>query len=89
MPKVVPEYKEEAKARILKTATEMFVENGYKILFRTNKEVEKKKIVNDWYSGALYSLYKVEDCKLRENVPLTDCRRHSCVLERTGWAHVP
>lgn len=52
MPKVVPEYKEEAKNRILKTATKMFLENGYKKTKMT--QIAKELGVS---KGALYQYY--------------------------------
>ena len=61
MPKVVPEYKEEAKARILNTATELFLENGYKKTKMT--EIAKKLGVS---KGALYQYYKSKEALLLE-----------------------
>jgi AcrR family transcriptional regulator len=56
MPKVVPEYKEEAKNRILNTATQMFIENGYKKTKMT--EIARKLGVS---KGALYQYYNSKD----------------------------
>jgi AcrR family transcriptional regulator len=56
MPKVVPQYKEEAKTRILNTATEMFLENGYKNT--KMNEIAKKLGVS---KGALYQYYKSKE----------------------------
>lgn len=53
MPKVVPEYKEEARKRILATATELFLEKGYKQTKMT--EIARKLGVS---KGALYQYYK-------------------------------
>jgi len=61
MPKVVPEYKEEAKARILNAATEMFIENGYKNTKMT--EIAQKLGVS---KGALYQYYKSKEALLLE-----------------------
>ena len=56
MPKVVPEYKEEARNRILNTATQMFIENGYKKTKMT--EIARKLGVS---KGALYQYYNSKD----------------------------
>lgn len=56
MPKVVPEYKEEAKARILNAATEMFLDKGFKKTKMT--EIAKKLGVS---KGALYQYYNSKD----------------------------
>jgi AcrR family transcriptional regulator len=56
MPKVVPEYKEEAKNRILNAATQMFLENGYKKTKMT--EIARKLGVS---KGALYQYYNSKD----------------------------
>lgn len=53
MPKVVPEYKEEAKARIIEAATEMFLEQGYKKTKMT--EIARRLGVS---KGALYQYFK-------------------------------
>jgi AcrR family transcriptional regulator len=59
MPKVVPEYKEEAKARIIEAATEMFLENGYKKTKMT--EIAKSLGVS---KGALYQYFKSKEALL-------------------------
>ena len=61
MPKVVPEYKEEAKARILETATEMFLKNGFKKTKMT--EIARRLGVS---KGALYQYFSSKDELLME-----------------------
>jgi AcrR family transcriptional regulator len=61
MPKVVPEYKEEAKKRILYTATNLFLENGYKKTKMT--EIARALGVS---KGALYQYYKSKEELLLE-----------------------
>jgi AcrR family transcriptional regulator len=56
MPKVVPEYKEEARKRILATATDLFLEKGYKQTKMT--EIARELGVS---KGALYQYYKSKD----------------------------
>ena len=59
MPKVVPEYKEEAKSRIIETATELFLEQGYKKTKMT--EIARKIGVS---KGALYQYFKSKEALL-------------------------
>jgi AcrR family transcriptional regulator len=61
MPKVVPEYKEEAKARILETATEIFLKNGFKKTKMT--EIARRLGVS---KGALYQYFSSKDELLME-----------------------
>lgn len=56
MPKVVPEYKEEAKARIIEAATEMFLDNGYK----KTKMIEIARSLGV-SKGALYQYFKSKE----------------------------
>lgn len=49
--------------------------NGYKILFETGEEVDKRQEAGEWYSGAFYSLYRVRNCKLTEDIPFSEVSR--------------
>ena len=49
-----------------------FIPNGYKISIKTSEPIDEHKIGADWYSGVLYSLYKVDNCQLKESVPLSE-----------------
>ena len=84
MPKVVPEYKEEAKARILKTATEMFVENGYKNTKMT--AIAKKLGVS---KGALYQYYKSKEALLLEVIKSGAQFRRSSVFNNMTLEQLP
>ena len=84
MPKVVPEYKEEAKSRILKTATEMFVENGYKNTKMT--EIAKKLGVS---KGALYQYYKSKEELLIEVIKSGAQFRRSSVFNNMTLEQLP
>jgi len=75
MPKVVPEYKEEAKARITDAATEMFLENGYKKTKMT--EIAKKLGVS---KGALYQYFKSKEALLLEVIMSGSQFRRSSVF---------
>lgn len=79
MPKVVPEYKEEAKKRILNAATEMFLKNGYKKTKMT--EIARKLGVS---KGALYQYYRSKNDLLLEVVSSgTKFRRSSVFSDMT------
>jgi len=84
MPKVVPEYKEEAKARILNTATEMFIENGYKNTKMT--EIAKKLGVS---KGALYQYYKSKEKLLLEVLKSGAQFRRSSVFNNMTHEQLP
>ena len=84
MPKVVPEYKEEAKARILNTATEMFLENGYKKTKMT--EIAKKLGVS---KGALYQYYKSKEELLLEVIMRGSHFRRSSVFSNMTVEQLP
>ena len=84
MPKVVPEYKEEAKARILKTATEMFIENGYKNTKMT--AIAKKLGVS---KGALYQYYKSKEALLLEVIKSGAQFRRSSVFNNMTIEQLP
>jgi len=84
MPKVVPEYKEEAKARILKTATEMFVENGYKNTKMT--EIANKLGVS---KGALYQYFKSKEALLLEVIKSGAQFRRSSVFNDMTVKQLP
>lgn len=75
MPKVVPEYKEEAKTRILNTATELFLEKGYKKSKMT--EIARKLGVS---KGALYQYYKSKDDLLIEAIKSGDRFKRSSIF---------
>lgn len=75
MPKVVPEYKEEAKARIVDAATEMFLENGYKKTKMT--EIARKLGVS---KGALYQYFKSKEALLLEVIMSGSQFRRSSVF---------
>ena len=61
MPKVVPEYKEEAKAKIIKAARTVFAKKGYHDA--TMDDVAKEVGVS---KGALYSYFKSKEDLLKE-----------------------
>jgi AcrR family transcriptional regulator len=84
MPKVVPEYKEEAKARILDAATEMFVENGYKNTRMT--EIAKKLGVS---KGALYQYFKSKEELLLEVIKSGAQFRRSSVFNSMTLEQLP
>ena len=84
MPKVVPEYKEEAKSRILKTATEMFIENGYKKTKMT--EIAKKLGVS---KGALYQYYNSKEELLIEVLKSGAQFRRSSVFNNMTLEQLP
>ena len=84
MPKVVPEYKEEAKARILNVATEMFVENGYKNTKMT--EIANKLGVS---KGALYQYYKSKEELLLEVIKSGAQFRRSSVFNNMTVEQLP
>jgi AcrR family transcriptional regulator len=83
MPKVVPEYKEEAKARILNTAIEMFLKNGYKKTKMT--EIASKLGVS---KGALYQYYKSKDELLIEAIRSGDQFRRSSVFTQMKYSQL-
>lgn len=84
MPKVVPEYKEEAKARILNKATEMFIANGFKRTKMT--EIAKELGVS---KGALYQYFKSKDELLIEVVKGGDRFRKSSVFSTMTPEELP
>ena len=84
MPKVVPEYKEEAKARILNAATEMFIENGYKNTKMT--EIAQKLGVS---KGALYQYYKSKEALLLEVIKSGAQFRRSSVFNNMTLEQLP
>ncbi len=61
MPKVVPEYKEEAKAKIVKAARTVFAKKGYHDA--TMDDVAKEVGVS---KGALYSYFESKEDLLKE-----------------------
>ena len=61
MPKVVPEYKEEAKAKIIKAARTVFAKKGYHDA--TMDDIAKEVGVS---KGALYSYFKSKEDLLKE-----------------------
>lgn len=75
MPKVVPEYKEEARKRILATATDLFLEKGYKQTKMT--EIARKLGVS---KGALYQYYKSKDELLIEAIKSDSKFRRSSIF---------
>ncbi len=78
MPKVVPEYKEEAKNRILEAATEMFLEKGYKNTKMT--EIARKLGVS---KGALYQYYNSKEALLLDVLNGDQFRRSSIFNKMT------
>ncbi len=84
MPKVVPEYKEEAKARILNKATEMFIEKGFKNTKMT--EIANALGVS---KGALYQYFKSKDELLIEVVKGGDRFRKSSVFSTMTTEELP
>lgn len=80
LPKVVPQYKEEAKERIIQAALEVFAEKGlYKA---TMDDIAKKLGVS---KGALYLYFKSKDELIREITkrPEQDVRRFLATLLQT------
>ena len=61
MPKVVPEYKEEAKTKIIEAARTVFAKKGYHDA--TMDDVAKEVGVS---KGALYSYFKSKEDLLKE-----------------------
>ena len=84
MPKVVPEYKEEAKARILNAATEMFLEQGYKNTKMT--QIAKRLGVS---KGALYQYYKSKEELLLEVIKSGAQFRRSSVFNNMTLEQLP
>ena len=84
MPKVVPEYKEEAKARILNAATEMFLEQGYKNTKMT--QIAKKLGVS---KGALYQYYNSKEELLLEVIKSGAQFRRSSVFNNMTLEQLP
>lgn len=84
MPKVVPEYKEEAKNRILNAATQMFLENGYK---KTKMTAIAKKLGVS--KGALYQYYNSKDELLMDVVKGGAQFRKSSVFTSMTAAQLP
>jgi AcrR family transcriptional regulator len=84
MPKVVPEYKEEAKSRILETATEMFLENGFKKTKMT--EIARRLGVS---KGALYQYYSSKDELLMEVMKDGAQFRRSSVFSNMKLGELP
>ena len=78
MPKVVPEYKEEAKNRIREAATEMFLEEGYKNTKMT--EIARKLGVS---KGALYQYYNSKEALLLDVLNGDQFRRSSIFNDMT------
>jgi AcrR family transcriptional regulator len=77
MPKVVPEYKEEARKRILDTATKLFLEKGYK----KTKMTEIARVLGV-SKGALYQYYNSKEELLLEVIKSgTQFRRSSLFNE--------
>lgn len=75
MPKVVPEYKEEARNRILQQATELFIEQGYKKTKMT--EIAKKLGVS---KGAIYQYFSSKEELLFEAMKSSQTFRRSSVF---------
>ena len=84
MPKVVPEYKEEAKTRILKTAIEMFLENGFKKTKMT--EIARRLGVS---KGALYQYYSSKDELLMDAMKDSTQFRKSSVFSNMNLDELP
>lgn len=83
MPKVVPEYKEEAKARILNTATEMFLEKGYKKTKMT--EIARKLGVS---KGALYQYYNSKEELLIEAIKNGEQFKRSSIFSKMKHSQI-
>ncbi len=83
MPKVVPEYKEEAKARILNTATEMFLEKGYKKTKMT--EIARKLGVS---KGALYQYYNSKEELLIEAIKSGEQFKRSSIFSKMKHSQI-
>jgi AcrR family transcriptional regulator len=75
MPKVVPEYKEEARNRIIQQATELFIEQGYKKTKMT--EIAKKLGVS---KGAIYQYFRSKEELLFEAMKNNQTFRRSSIF---------
>jgi AcrR family transcriptional regulator len=75
MPKVVPEYKEEARNRIIQQATELFIEQGYKKTKMT--EIARKLGVS---KGAIYQYFSSKEELLFEAMRNNQTFRRSSVF---------
>ena len=75
MPKVVPEYKEEARNRIIQQATELFIEKGYKKTTMT--EIARKLGVS---KGAIYQYFDSKEELLYEAMRNSKMFRRSSVF---------
>jgi AcrR family transcriptional regulator len=75
LPRVVPEYKEEAKSRILEAANQVFAEKGYRQA--TMEDVAKKINVS---KGALYQYYSS-----KEDLFEAICRNEPTILKNITY----
>lgn len=75
MPKVVPEYKQQARDRIIKQATELFIEQGYKKTKMT--EIANKLGVS---KGAIYQYFSSKEELLFEAMKNNQTFRKSSVF---------
>jgi AcrR family transcriptional regulator len=75
MPKVVPEYKQQAKNRIIQQATELFIEQGYKKTKMT--EIAKKLGVS---KGAIYQYFNSKEELLFEAMKNNQTFRKSSIF---------